>query len=92
MNHAVGTFFIFSRAVFVPFRVFHELLECLRVALTQQIARLLPAEDVAGRISPRHAFIGFVAGEEIEEQAGLAEPPFLVFAETEYFAEQGLGL
>ena len=92
MNHAIGAFFIFARAVFIPFRIFHELLECRRITLSQQITGLLPAENVARRITPRHTFIRFVAGEKIEEQTRLAEAPFLVLAEPEDLTKQGLGL
>src|SRR5581483_4855107 len=57
--------------------------------LADEIAGLLPAEHGAGRIAPGRAMIGLVAGEEIEEQVGLAERPFLAaLAALEDVAEE----
>ena len=73
MHHAVGALFVVAGAVGIPIGLIHQFVEGLRVAFAEQIAGLLPAEDGARRITPRRAVVGLVAGEEIEEQAGLAE-------------------
>ena len=67
MGHAVGAFFVAAGAVGVPVGVFHQFVEGLGVAFAEQIARLLPAEDVARRHAPRRAVEFLVAGEEVEE-------------------------
>ena len=77
MHHAVGALLVIADAVGVPVGVFHQLLEGLGVAFAEQVAGPLPAEDGARRVAPRRAVIGLVAGEEVEEQAGLAERPVL---------------
>src|SRR5690348_7447624 len=92
MDHAVGALFVIAGAVGVPVGLRHQLLEALGIALAEQIARPLPAEDVARRIAPRRAVIGLVAGEEVEEQARLAERPFGAVLGAEDAAEQFLGL
>src|SRR6201989_904918 len=92
MRHAVGTLLILAGAVGIPVGGLHQLLEGLGVAFAEQIAGLLPAEDVARRHAPRGALIGLVAGEEVEEQAGMHEVPLLALAEREHVAEQLLGL
>src|SRR4029079_17342499 len=67
-------------------------LEGLGVALAEQVAGLLPAENVARRHAPRRAFVALVAGQEVEEQAGMHEVPLLALAEGKDVAEQLLGL
>src|SRR5581483_5591338 len=51
----------------------------------------LPAEIVAARVAPRGAAVALVAGEEIEEQAGLVERPAPLRVAAEDVAEQFLG-
>ena len=69
MDHAIGAFFVIASAIFIPRRVLHQFLEGLGVTFTEQVTRALPAEHSAGRVPPRSAVIGLIAGEEIEEQA-----------------------
>src|SRR5208283_4364113 len=57
-----------------------------------QIARLLPAENVARRHTPRRAVEFLVAGKEVEEHGGMRQVPFFAFAEGKDCAEQLLGL
>src|SRR5213075_1092160 len=71
---------------------FHQLAEGLRIALAEQIAGLLPAEDVARRHAPGGAVRFLIASEEIEEHAGVHELPPLALAEGEHLAEQLLGI
>src|SRR5205085_6924605 len=71
---------------------FHQLRESLRVALAEEVAGLLPAEDIARRHAPRRAVGFLIAGEEVEEHAGVHQLPALVLAEREDLAEQLLGL
>src|SRR5215469_17559949 len=58
MHHAVGAFLVIARAVGIPIRLFHQLLEAVGVPLAEQVARPLPAEIVAARVAPRRAVIG----------------------------------
>src|SRR6478672_7460565 len=75
MHHAVGAFLVIARAVAIPVRVLHQLLEGLGIAFAEQIAGALPAEHRAGRIAPGRAVIGLIAGEKIEKQPRLEERP-----------------
>src|SRR5580704_17553207 len=92
MGHAVGTLLVLAGAVGVPIGGLHQLLERLGVTFAEQIARLLPAEDVAIGHAPGRALERLVAGQEIEEQAGVHEIPLLALAAREDVAEQVLGL
>ncbi len=84
--------FVLAGAVGFPIGGVHQLLEGLGVAFTEQIAGLLPAEDVARRHAPRRALVFLVAGEEVQEEAGMHEVPLLALAERKDVAEQLLGL
>src|SRR5690606_915705 len=76
MRHAVVALRIAARAVLLPVRRLHQLLERRRVPFVdEEIAGLLPAEDVVRGIRPRRALIALIPGEEIEEQARLIEAP-----------------
>src|SRR5437773_9728496 len=92
MGHAVGAFFIAAGAVGIPVGRLHRLLETRRIAFAEQVAGLLPSENVAGRHAPRGAVIGLIAGEKIEEQARMDEGPALAFAAPKDVAEQFLRL
>ena len=92
MGHAVGAFLVATGSVGVPVRRFHQLLVGRDVAFAEQIAGLLPAEDVARRHAPGRAVIFAVAGEEVEEQGRMHQLPLLALAEREDAAEQLLGL
>src|SRR5437764_178293 len=67
VHHALGAFLVIAGAVGIPVRLFHQLLEALRIALTEEVAGTLPAEIVARRVAPRRAVIGLIAGQEIEK-------------------------
>ena len=71
MRHAVRALFVAAGAVGIPVGGLHQLLEGLGVAFAEQIAGLLPAEDVARRHAPRRAVEFLIAGEEVEEHAGM---------------------
>src|SRR6516165_12204623 len=92
MRHAVRAFFIATGAVSVPVGRLHQLLEGLGVAFAEQVAGLLPAENVARRHAPRRAVEFLITGEKVEEHAGMSEIPLLALAECEDRAEQLLGL
>src|SRR6185312_2881684 len=93
MHHALGAFLVIAGAVGIPIGLAHQLGEGLGIALAEQIARALPAEIVARRVAPGRAVVALVAGEEVEEQRGLAERPVLAaVAALEDAAEQLLGL
>src|SRR6516225_2301602 len=92
MRHAVRALLVLAGAVGVPVRGFHQFVERLGVAFAQQVAGLLPAENVAGGHAPRRAVIGLVAGEEIEEQVRVDEIPLFALAHAEDLAEELLGL
>ena len=92
VHHAVGALFVIAGAVRVPVGFFHQLAKRSRVAFAEQIAGTLPAEHGARRIAPRRAAVFLVAGQEIEEQARLAERPRrAAAAATEDVAKELLG-
>ena len=93
MDHAVGAFLVLADAVLVPLGGVHEFAEGRGIALSQQVAGLLPAEHGARRVAPRRALVGLVAGEEVQEVDRLAERPGLAAAAAgQDAAEQFLGL
>src|ERR1700687_392280 len=63
------------RAVVLPLGGLEKLLERIHVPVLQQVAGLLPAEDVIGRHAPRSASIGSLAHQKFEEQLRLVELP-----------------
>src|SRR5882757_10519745 len=63
------------RAVILPLGGVEQLLERIHVPVLQQIARLLPAEDVIGWHAPRRASIGSLAHQKFEEELRLVELP-----------------
>src|SRR5215472_14999466 len=75
MHHAIGALFVVARPVCVPVGLVHQLAKARGIAFAQQVARSLPAKDVARRIAPRRATIVAVAGEEVEKQPRLTERP-----------------
>src|SRR5262249_39708716 len=92
VDHAVRALLIVTGAVGIPVGRFHQLAEGAHVAFAHEIPGALPAEHRASRITPRRAAVFLIAGEEIEEQARLAERPGAPAASTaEDVAEQPLG-
>src|SRR3984957_17663605 len=78
VRHAVIAPRVLADAVALPLGVLDERLIGRSVAFVgQQIAGPLPAEHVVCRIAPRRALIGLIAGEEVQEQAGVIERPRL---------------
>src|SRR5262249_19129164 len=92
MSHAVRALLVLAGPVGIPVCGLHQFVERPGVAFAQQVAGLLPAENVAGRHAPRRAVIGLVAGEEIEEQVRVDEIPLFALAHAEDLAEKLLGL
>src|SRR5216684_2799210 len=92
MGHAVRAFFVAAGAISVPVRRIHQFGKRVCVTLTEQVAGLLPSEDVPGRHAPGGTMIRLVAGEKIEEQTRMHEVPAFSAAQSEYAAEQLLGL
>src|SRR5258705_11329277 len=69
VHHAVLALFVAGlAAVLLPARRLHQLLERRRVALLQQVAGALPAEEVVGRVAPRRALELLLAHEELQEE------------------------
>src|ERR1700722_17599486 len=67
-DHAVSAFWIAgSGTVVFPLRLRDQLLEGRSVAILQQVAGFLPAEDVVSRIAPWRAFVVPLAHQELEE-------------------------
>src|SRR5690242_13926979 len=67
VHHAVLALLVAAPApVLLPARGLHQLLERGGVALLQQIAGPLPAEEVVGRIAPRRALEVVLAHEELQ--------------------------
>src|ERR1035437_4229187 len=92
MRHAIGALFILAGSVTVPVRRLHQLLERTDVSLAQEIAGLLPAEDVARGHAPRRAVELAIASEKVQEDAGMHQLPLLALAQREDAAKQFLGL
>src|SRR5258708_39674050 len=92
MRHAVGTLLVLAGAVGLPVGRLHQLLEGLGIAFAEQIAGLLPAENVACRHAPGGALVVLITGKKIQEQAGMQEIPLLALAARKHVAEQLLGL
>ena len=75
MNHALGALLILTCAIVLPLRRFEQLAEGFRITFLQEIAGLLPTEDVIRRITPRRALIFFLPHQEIQEEGRLVELP-----------------
>src|SRR5271168_5065796 len=76
MRHAVVAARILADAVLFPLGVLDEGLVGGRITFVrQEVARLLPAENVVRWIAPRRALVGLVAGQKIQEQRGMIERP-----------------
>src|SRR5262252_197853 len=76
VHHAVAALLVAAAlAVVLPARRLQQLLERRRVALLEQIAGPLPAEDVEGRVAPRRALELLLAHQELQEERRLVEPP-----------------
>src|SRR5438094_59973 len=89
MCHAVGTFWVVARAITIPVRFFNQSFEGRRVAFVyQQIAGPLPTEDIACRVTPGCATVGLIAGEKIQKQARVIEPPLALLAKPEHISEK----
>src|SRR5690242_13523374 len=79
MNHAIRALRVAGfRAVVLPLGRSHELLETVRVAVLEEIAGLLPAEDVVGWHAPRGAGVLLFAHQEFEKKRRLIELPVLL--------------
>ena len=79
MDHAILALRVAALvAVAAPVGVLDVFLEGFYVAVLQQIAGLLPAEDVIGRAAPRRALEVEVALQELEEERGEVEFPALL--------------
>ena len=91
VDHAVGALGVAGfGAVFVPGRGFHEFLERIGVAVLQEVAGFLPAEDVEVGHAQVGAFVLAFAHQEFKEQRALVELPVL-FAVGEDFGEELAG-
>src|SRR5437879_6069624 len=76
VHHAVAALLVAAAApVVLPAGGLEQLLEGGRVALLEEVAGTLPAEDVVGRIAPRRALEFLLAHEELQEERRLVEPP-----------------
>src|SRR5229473_5166215 len=91
MGHAVRAFFVAAGAISVPVRRIHQFGKRAYITLAEQVAGLLPSENIPRRHAPRGTMIRLVAGEKIEEQGGMHQVPALAPAEREDAAEQLLG-
>src|SRR5258707_11342082 len=66
------------RAIVFPFRCVQQLLKRIGIAVLEQIARFLPAEDVGRGHSPWRASIGALPHQELEEKGRMFESPALL--------------
>src|SRR5208282_5957887 len=69
-----------------------QLLERADISLAQEIAGLLPAEDVARRHAPGRTVERAIAGEEVQEKTGMHQLPLLALAQGKDAAKKLLGL
>jgi hypothetical protein len=91
VHHAIAALRIAAGvAVVVPARVVDQVQEGCLVAVLEQVARALPAEDAEGGIAPGRAVVVARAGQELEEERRLIEAPALR-AVLEQLPEQVLG-
>ena len=75
MNHAVGALFISTGPILLPLRQLHQLLKGFCIPLLEQIAGLLPSEDVVRWIPPRRTLVLTPPHKKIQKQRGLVELP-----------------
>src|ERR1700730_11952389 len=76
VHHAVGTSWIAGLGpVVLPFGGREQLGKSLRITILQQVAGLLPTENVVGRHAPRRAWVSPLAHEELKEQRRQIEAP-----------------
>src|ERR1700719_2838561 len=69
VHHAVGASWIAGLGpVVLPFGGRKQLAKALRIAILQQVAGLLPAENVVSRHAPGRAWIRPLAHQELEKQ------------------------
>src|SRR5262249_7420369 len=92
VRHAIRALLVLAGAVGLPVRGLHQFAERLGIAFAQQVAGLLPPENIAGGHAPWRAVIGLVACEEIEEQVRVDEIPLFSLAHAEDLTEKLLGL
>ena len=79
MHHAIRAARIAAlRPVVLPLHRLHQLLKRVRVAVLQQVARLLPAEDRERRHPPRRTGQVLLAHQELHEHRRGVEPPGLL--------------
>src|SRR6185437_4026543 len=75
-DHAIGALGIAAgRPVLLPPGGLEQLLEGLGVAVLQQVAGTLPAEDVVGGGAPGRALVMALAHQELEEERRHVELP-----------------
>src|ERR1700739_1504454 len=75
-HHTIRAFGIAAAdAVLFPFRRLHQLLEAVGVAILQQVARLLPSENVVSRRAPWCAIVVAIAHQEFKKQRRHVELP-----------------
>src|ERR1019366_609290 len=75
-DHAVGALGVSAgHAVVFPVGGLEQFLVAVRVAFLEQVAGLLPTEDVKGRHAPRDAIVFAVAHQKLEEERRHVEFP-----------------
>ena len=79
MHHAIRALRIARfGAIIRPLRRLHQFFVRFGVAILQQVAGLLPSENVVGRHAPRRAFVGALAHQILEKERRLVEAPRLL--------------
>jgi hypothetical protein len=75
VHHAVGALLVPSGTIAIPGRAVEEFLEGPHIAVLEEIARLLPAEDVGRWVPPGGALILQLPHQELQKQRRLIESP-----------------
>src|SRR5262249_4719124 len=75
--------------VVIPRGFFHQSFEARSIPfVNEQITRPLPAKNVTCGVTPGCAAISLIAGEEIQKQARMVQPPASFFAQGANISEQ----
>src|SRR3989442_1527173 len=76
VHHTIGAARVATRAILVPVGLCHQLLKRRRIAVSHEIAGLLPAQHTVVRIAPGSALVLAPTLEKIQKEGRVIEVPF----------------
>lgn len=89
MKHAIRTFRVATVAVKPPIRFIQQRLKGRGIPfLREEIARLLPSENISCRVAPGRTRVGLIPSQKIKKQRGVIKIPVLAFSEFKNFSEE----